>query len=160
MADIDVTNALTGSTHQTKHGAVTLPYKTDVNIKWADVLAEKGSAVAALDVVQAIRIPAGTAVLAAGVQIVTPADSTTLTLDVGTGVDADAWVDGFDGKAAAGEFSQFPAAYQPITATAEDTIDVTLATLTGTLTAGEVTVWAVLLDITATSKPGIVQVGS
>tara|TARA_Y100000782_G_C10170844_1_gene259708 strand:+ start:1798 stop:2280 length:483 start_codon:yes stop_codon:yes gene_type:complete len=160
MADIDVTNALTGSTHQTRHGAVTVPYRTDVNINFAEVLAEKGSALAAADVIQAIRIPAGSVALAAGVSVVTPADSTTLTLDVGTGVDADAWVDGFDGKSAAGTYSQFPAAYQPITMVAEDTLDVSLATLTGTLTAGEVVVWVLLLDITPTSKPGLVQLGS
>lgn len=160
MATVDVTNALTGATHQTRHGAVTVPYRTDVNITVAEALAAKGSALAAADVIEAIRVPAGTLILSAGVSVVTPGDSTTLTLDVGTAVDADAWVDGFDGKSAAGTYSQAPAAYQPIMAVAEDTIDVTLATLTGTLAAGEFVVWAVLLDVSPTSKPGLVQLGS
>lgn len=160
MATVDVSQALTANTHPSRHGAVRVPYVVDQDVDIADVLTAKGSALAASDVVTVLRVPAGTLIMAGGVEIVTPGDSTTLTYDVGTGVDADVFVDGVDGKSAAGTYAQAPAAYQPVLAVAEDTVDVTLATLTGTLTTGKIRVWAMFCDVTDIPSPGLAKVGS
>lgn len=124
------------------------PYMVQTELDFAVALADKGSALAGTDVIPTIAVPAGTMILAAGAQVVTPTDATATTVDIGTGVDADVFVDGFDSKSAAGTYAQAPAAYQPVMAVADDNIDVTIASLTGTLAAGKLRVWAVLMDVT------------
>lgn len=141
------------------------PYIASVEIDFADALTAKGSALAAADVIEAINIPAGSVVLAAGIQTLVADDATTLTLDLGTAGDADGWVDGYD-QAAAAALDYATSIIPNTTATEQfhadaDTIDVTLATLTGTLTEGKIRVWAYIADISyAVKQPGIVQIGS
>jgi hypothetical protein len=155
MATVDISKPQGGG-HPTRQGPTNVPYTVETVVDFAEVLAKKGSALAAADIVEAIAVPAGSVVLNAGVEVIVPADSTTLTLDVGvTGVDADAFVDGFNGKSAAGTYAQNAAAYQPIVAGAADTVDVAFATLTGDLTAGSARVFAVLLDVSPKKAPGI-----
>tara|TARA_R110000851_G_scaffold269214_2_gene421882 strand:- start:51 stop:476 length:426 start_codon:yes stop_codon:yes gene_type:complete len=120
-------------------------------VDFATALSDKGSALAANDIIPCISVPAGTLILNAGIQVDTVASSGTTTLDLGTGTDVDCFVDGFDADdgTAAGTFAQNAAAYQPILATAADTIDIKLATQSGTaLTTGKVRVFAVLMDVT------------
>lgn len=127
------------------------PYMVQTVLNLATALSDKGSALAAADVIPTIAIPKGTMILNAGIEVDTAITSASaLTLDLGTGVDADVFVDGFDGTSAAGVLSQNPAAYQPVMAVADDNIDVTIATLTGTLSTGKMRVWAVLMDCTDT----------
>lgn len=127
------------------------PYMVQTVLNLATALSDKGSALAAADVIPAIAVPKGTMILNAGIEVDTAITSASaLTLDLGTGVDADVFVDGFDGTSAAGVLSQNPAAYQPVMAVAADNIDVTIATLTGTLSTGKMRVWAVLMDCTDT----------
>lgn len=156
MATITVSD-LQGGGHPSRHGATNLPYTVEAIVDFAEVLAKKGSALAAEDIVEAVAVPAQTLVLSAGVEVLEAADSTTLTVDVGvTGVDTDVWVDGFNAKSAAGTYAQNPAAYQPIVVgAAADTVDIELATLTGSLTAGKLRVFAVLLDVSDKKAPGI-----
>lgn len=123
-------------------------------VDFADLLVEKGSALAAADVFDVISIPAKCLVIAAGINPVTAANSTTLTVDLGDGTDVDRYVDGFDAKAATDGVPIMPttgAAYAqyagPKYYPAADTIDIVLATLTGTLTTGKIRVWAVVADI-------------
>lgn len=128
-------------------------------IDWADAATAKGSALAAADVIEAISVPAGTVIIAAGIQVtsVSTGESADVTLDLGvTTTEPDNFVDGFDlDAAAAGAYAQAPAAYQPIIiggtdgATA-DTLDVLIATATTAPTGGVIRVWAVLQDITDT----------
>jgi len=125
------------------------PYMVQTVLNLATALSDKGSALAAADVIPAIAVPKGTMILNAGIEVDTAITSASaLTLDFGTGVDADVFADGFDGTSAAGVLSQNPAAYQPVMAVADDNIDVTIATLTGTLSTGKMRVWAVLMDCT------------
>jgi hypothetical protein len=127
------------------------PYMVQTVLNLATALSDKGSALAAADVIPTIAVPKGTMILNAGIEVDTAITSASaLTLDLGTGVDADVFVDGFDGTSAAGVLSQNPAAYQPVMAVAADNIDVTIATLTGTLSTGKMRVWAVLMDCTDT----------
>lgn len=129
-------------------GAV--PYLVDVTVDFAAAATAKGSALAAADVIEALSVPANTVILNAGMEVITAlgGESSDTTFDLGTGVDADNFVDGFDADAAAaGAYAQNAAAFQPIVAGTADTIDITIATATTAPTSGEVRVWAVLMDV-------------
>lgn len=127
------------------------PYLVQTVVNIATALSDKGSALAAADVIPAIAVKKGTCILNAGIEVDTAQTSATaLTLDLGTGVDADVFVDGFDGTSAAGVLAQNPAVYQPVMAVADDNIDLKIATLTGTLSTGKFRVWALCMDCTDT----------
>ena len=127
------------------------PYMVQTELNMATALSDKGSALAAGDVIPVIAVEKGTMILNAGLEVVTATSAGTSTCDLGTGVDADAFVDGFDSSSssAAGTLSQNPAAYQPIMCVADDTLDLLLATQSGTaMTTGKFRIWAVLMDCT------------
>jgi len=129
------------------------PYMVQTIVDYPTALTDKGSALAANDIIPCIAVPAGTLILNAGIQIDTVASSGTTTLDLGTGVDVDCFVDGFDADSgtAAGTFAIPAAAYNPLMAVAAETIDIKLATQSGTaLTTGKVRVFALLMDVTDT----------
>jgi len=124
------------------------PYMVQTTLNWATALSDKGSALAASDVIPVIAVPKGTMVLNAGIEVDTASDGSTFTVDLGM-VDADVFVDGFDATSAAAVVAQNPAAYQPVMAVANDNIDVTIATLSGgAVSSGKFRVWAVLMDCT------------
>lgn len=124
------------------------PYMVQTTLNWATALSDKGSALAAADVIPVIAVPKGTMVLNAGIEVDTATDGSTFTVDLGM-VDADVFVDGFDATSAAAVVAQNPAAYQPVMAVADDNIDVTIASLSGgAVTSGKFRIWAVLMDCT------------
>lgn len=157
-----------GSTHQSTFNAVNNSYLVDNLIDLAEVASEKGSAIAQGDVIEALYLPAGTQVLFAGLQVVEEmtGTSTDATVDLGiTGGDVDAFVDGFDldGAAAGAYATPASAAITPATfITTADTLDILVATQTGTITGGKVRVFAHVLDVSDKKKqrPGIAQIGS
>lgn len=151
-----------GTTHPSRNGTTRVPYLVEFDLNYADALTAKGSALAASDVIECIQIPADTVVLGAGACIKVAGDSSTLTLTVGTAADADEWVATLDGKAAAGTYgADVSASPTWNTYAAADTIDVTFATLTGTLTTGKVRVYALLMDVSdLPNNPGIAVIGS
>lgn len=153
-----------GSTHQSVNNNVKKPYVAHLDIDFADALAAKGSALVATDVIPAIYLPAGTVVLDAGIKLIEPANSTTLTVDLGHSAgNPDDFVDGFDAQgSAAGSYAARDAAAAIVGASnAAASMDVTLATLTGTLSSGVIRVWALIVDVDSIPEtPGIVQVGS
>jgi hypothetical protein len=130
-----------------------MPYFKEVLVDFAAAATAKGSALVATDVIEAISVPANTMILNAGFEIITVAggESNDNTLDLGTGVDADVFVDGFDlDAAAAGAYAQNAAAFQPlVVGGTADTIDLTIVTATTAPTSGVVRVFAVLMDIDA-----------
>ena len=144
-----ITTLAGGATAGRTVGSV--PYLVDKNIDFAAAATAKGSALAAADVIEAISVPANTVILNAGLEIVTVlgGESSDNTFDLGTGVDADVFVDGFDADAAAaGAYAQNAAAFQPIVVGATaDTIDITIATATTAPTSGVVRVWAILMNV-------------
>lgn len=140
---------------------VRLPFLVQYELDYAAALVAKGSALAAADIFELIRIPAGCVVIMAGAQIKVAGNSTTLTLGIGTGADDNEWVDALDGKATAGTYgTDLNAAPTINTYAATDTIDVTFQTLTGTLSTGKVRVYALMMDVSDDAVPGIVQLGS
>lgn len=164
MATIDMADFLGASVHQSVH-STRFPFAYhEVSIDLDDAEAEKGSALAAADVIQAIDIPPGSVVMAAGIEVTTAqSGSSVLTLDLGiTGVEADNFVDGFDLVAAvAGDYAATPAAFQPlVVGNTADTLDVLIASLTTTNTGGVIRVWAIIGDITDSRKPGLTALKS
>jgi hypothetical protein len=124
-------------------------YKLEKTIDFAEVLAEKESALAADDIIKVFDIPIKHAVMAANIHPVVAADATTLTLDLGftssPEADPDNFVDGFDATQTSTDGVPVFAA-QGYT-TAATTLDMELATLTGTLTSGQVKVVAWIVDM-------------
>ena len=128
-----------------------VPYLVDVTIDFAAAATAKGSALAAADVIEALSVPVNTVILNAGLEVITAlgGESNDTTFDLGTAVDADVFVDGFDADAAAaGAYAQNAAAFQPlVVGSTADTIDITIATATTAPTSGEVRVWAILMNV-------------
>ena len=122
------------------------PYMVQTILNLATALSDKGSALAASDVIPVIAVPKGNMVLNAGIEVDTASDGSTFTVDLGM-VDADVFVDGFDATSAAAVVAQNPAAYQPVMAVADDNIDLTIATLSGgAVSTGKLRIWAVMMD--------------
>tara|TARA_R110000823_G_scaffold307468_2_gene430536 strand:- start:5506 stop:5991 length:486 start_codon:yes stop_codon:yes gene_type:complete len=122
------------------------PYMVQTVLNLATALSDKGSTLAAADVIPVIAVPKGNMVLNAGIEVDTASDGSTFTVDLGM-VDADVFVDGFDATSAAAVVAQNPAAYQPVMAVANDNIDLTIASLSGgAVTTGKLRIWAVMMD--------------
>ena len=133
------------------------PYMVQTVLNLATALSDKGSALAASDVVPVIAVKKGTMILNAGIEVDTASDGSTFTVDLGM-VDADVFVDGFDGTSAAAVVAQNPAAYQPVMAVADDNIDLTIASLSGgAVTTGKMRIWAVMMDCTDQGNDGTAQ---
>ena len=131
--------------------AAPVPYLVEKYIDFAAAATAKGSALAAADVIECITVPANTLILNAGFEVTTVmgGESSDNAFDLGTGLDVDNFVDGFDADAAAaGAYAQNAAAFQPVVigATA-DTIDLLIQAATTAPTSGVVRVWAVLISV-------------
>lgn len=155
-----------GATHYSRTNAK-VPYVAEWDIDLADVATEKGSAIAASDVIEALYVPAGTYVHAAGFQVVEEmtGTSTDAALDMGiTGGDVDKFVDGFDLDAAAVGAYTTPAAGTATTTDAlfktADTIDILVVAQTGTITGGKLRVWAIMTSVEEVPSPGRALLGS
>jgi len=134
------------------------PYLVQTVLNLATALSDKGSALAASDVIPVIAVKKGTMILNAGIEVDTASDGSTFTVDLGTGVDGDVFVDGFDATSAAAVVAQNPAAYQPVMAVADDNIDLTIASLSGgAVSSGKLRIWAVMMDCTDQGKDGTAQ---
>ncbi len=146
----------------TRHGNTAVPYLVEQEIDLSKIATQKGSALAAGDIVEAIKVPAGSVVLLAGLaaKTVKAGSSTDVALDFGiTGNDPDRFVDGWVyGTAAAGDFAPFATtAITPIAFSAvSETLDILIAAQSGTVTGGIVRAWAVLLDVNDRPQGGIV----
>jgi len=164
MATIDLADfagaGIPQSTHSTRFPFY---FIENANVDLDDAEAEKGSALAANDVIQVLDIPANSVILAAGIEVLTAqSGSSVLTFDLGvTGGDVDNFVDGFDVVAAvAGDYAAQPVAYAPVVVATADTLDILIASLTTTNTGGVFRVWAIVADIDGTRKPGLTALGS
>ena len=125
------------------------PYFVEVEIDLAAAATAKGSALVATDVIEAITVPAGHAVMFAGTEIITaPAGGTSATFDLGiTGGDVDAFVDGGAiTSATAGTYAALANTATPIVFGSEDTIDMLLIGTTVD-TSGVIRVYAYMMDI-------------
>ena len=162
MATISVIRSTEVDLHVSRDGNVKTPYLVERDIDVAELVAKKGSALAAADVIEAIKLPAQTALLAVIVGKLEASNATTLTFDIGISTDPDGYIDGYDAQAAAvgsvGTAVITPAPLNVVNA--GDTVDITFATLTGTLTAGKFRVAALVVDVTDAKAPGRAALGS
>jgi len=145
--------AITGQVSTARGGTVRgrMPYLVDVSIDLAQAATDKGSAVVATDTIQAITVPANTAILAAGIETTTaPAGGSSFSVDLGvTGGDVDTFVDGYAVTgSAAGAYASIPATGSGMAyvGSAADTLDL-LCIGTTVDTSGVLRVWAILMDI-------------
>ena len=83
------------------------PYMVQTVLNLATALSDKGSALAAGDVIPVIAVKKGMMVMNAGIEVDTASDGSTLTVDLGM-IAAEDFVDGFDGTSAAGVVAQNP----------------------------------------------------
>jgi len=164
MATIDLADyagaGIPQSTHSTRFPFY---FIENANVDLDDAEAEKGSALAANDVIQVLDIPANSVIIAAGIEVLTAqSGSAVLTFDLGvTGGDVDNFVDGFDVVAAvAGDYAAQPVAYAPVVVPSADTLDILIASLSTTNTGGLFRVWAIVADVDGTRKPGLTALGS
>ena len=142
-----VTTLVGGKTAGRTAGSV--PYLVDTTIDLAAAATAKGSALAANDVIEAISVPTNTAIMAAGIEVITAATGgTAFSVDLGvTGGDVDAFVDGFTvTSAAAGAYATAATAGPVVVGGTADTLDL-LCLGTTPDTAGVLRVWAVLMDV-------------
>lgn len=91
--------------------------------------------------------PAQTVILAAGVEVTEAlAGASALTFDLGTGLDDDEFVAAY-AMAGASAGAVAPSLPGIAYVGAEDTLDLTVDTLTGTATGGKLRVWALVMDV-------------
>lgn len=126
------------------------PYLIQNTLDIAAQIAVNGADYGAGDTETMLNVPKGTAILSAGIEVVTSATGTTGTVDLGfTGGVVDKYVDGLDIVGASdGDYGSTPAAEaaQVMVTTADDTIDLLFVT-EDALTAGKLRVWAVCMDV-------------
>lgn len=126
------------------------PYLIQNTLDIAAQIAVNGADYGAGDTETMLNVPKGTAILSAGIEVVTSATGTTGTVDLGfTGGVVDKYVDGLDIVGASdGDYGSTPAteAAQVMVTTADDTIDLKFVT-EDALTAGKLRVWAVCMDV-------------
>lgn len=162
MATISLAPALTANTSPQGHANVKRPYMVWKEVDLAAAVTAKGSALAQGDVIEVVRIPAGS-ILLGGFAKKTAAmtgTSTDLTFDVGvTGGDVDVLVDGWDFDAAAVNAVNNSGVQTQTYFGTSDTIDILFATQTGTVTGGKVVVGVILQDIEGitASRQGLAQ---
>ena len=124
------------------------PYFVQHELNFATAVTDKGTALAAGDVIPGLTIPANTLILHAGFEVTEAhaGTSTDVELDLGiTGGDLDNFVDGFDFD---GAYAPTPAAYNPvIVGGTSDTLDIEIQAMTGTTTGGKIRMFATLMDI-------------
>jgi len=131
----------------------------DIVIDFAAAAVAKGTALAAADVIEALDIPSGAEVIAAGLEVISPiTGATVLTVGLGiTGLAASGFVSAYDLFAAtAGAYAPKNTAAYPLTVgAAADTVDLIISSQTGTITGGVIRVYAVYADVRGTRRPGL-----
>lgn len=148
---------------------VRLPHIIEVKVSAEQLIAAKGTALAAADVFDVFKVVPGTIVKGVWLKKTKAhvGSSTDLALDVGiTAVDADYWVDGyaFD-DLAVGTIAPVAAGAVAVPfgyiAEAATTITVLIQAMTGTWTSGSFVLYIELLDLTdSKAAASIAQLGS
>lgn len=152
MATVDITPSsavLTAGSHS-DNGFTRKPYSKSVFVTGAAALAAKGSALAAADVIQFLDIPPKTVVLGALIDVITADTGTTATVDLGYGGNVDVFSDGVDISGSTG-MGALGTNGKVITSaalfTVADTLDLTLATYSGSNDDWVIRVEVLFLDV-------------
>jgi len=148
--------ALGDNTTSVAHGATARgrqPYMIEYVLDFAQAVTDKGSALAANDVIPGLTIPANTLILAAGWEVIEAhtGTSTDTDFDFGiTGGDLDNFVDGYDfDGASVGDYAFKPTQTPVLVGGTADTLDIEIQAMTGTTTGGKVRLFAICMDVDA-----------
>lgn len=164
MATVSMADASTRSQRPSRAANVKVPYLVEFVLDLADAATAKGSALAASDVIECIRIPAETAVLMAGFEVVTAVagGSADVAVTLGDGSDPNRWVDTFDLDAAsAGAHGTVViATANPTVFASADTIDLVISAATTAPTSGTLRVYALMVDVSNAKAPGLAALKS
>lgn len=164
MATVSLADAASRVQFPSRASNVKVPYLVEKVIDLAAAATAKGTALAANDVLEAIRIPAETVVLFAGfeVTVAQTGGSADQAILLGDGVDPNRWVDTFDLDAAvAGDYGPIViATANPTVFKGTDTIDITISAATTVGTAGKIRVYACMVDASDAKNPGLAQLKS
>ena len=149
MAATTTALATTNTTHGVTYGRSTSlsPYLVEQTINFADQnIDANGSTIECVD------IPANSVCMFAGIEVMTALSNTAsdATVDLGlSGGDADAWVDGFDidGASAGAYSSVLVATANPQIVDAATPLKMTFAGTAGTISAGVLRVFAIVMPV-------------
>lgn len=141
-----ITSLLKAATGNSQRGRN--PYMVENTIDIVATTVDPSSA----DVVQAITIPAGTKILAAGVEVVESATMNTgtdATVTLGA-ADADEYVTAFDIDGASdGDYAPSVTVSADVVLSSADTLDLTFAGTGASFTAGKLRVYAIMMDVSS-----------
>lgn len=140
-------NTLTSARGSSQRGRN--PYMVQGTLDFAQAATDKGSALAAADVIPVLTIPANTVILGAGIEVTAAhaGTSTNTAFDLGIAGGAN-FVDGFDfDGASVGDYATMQTTAPVVIGGTADNLDVTLQAMTGTTTAGKVRVFAIVMDV-------------
>ena len=141
-----ITSLLKAATGNSQRGRN--PYMVENTIDIVATTVDPSSA----DVVQAITIPAGTKIMAAGVEVVESATMNTgtdATVTLGA-ADADEYVTAFDIDGAAdGAYAPSATVAADVVLASADTLDLTFAGTGASFTAGKLRVYAIMMDVSS-----------
>jgi|TARA_S200002703_G_scaffold78259_1_gene67397 hypothetical protein len=141
-----ITSLLKAATGNSQRGRN--PYMVENTIDIVATTVDPSSA----DVVQAITIPAGTKIMAAGVEVVESATMNTgtdATVTLGA-ADPDEYVTAFDIDGAAdGAYAPSATVAADVVLASADTLDLTFAGTGASFTAGKLRVYAVMMDVSS-----------
>ncbi len=162
MATISLSNVTGSNKAPVQTSNLKVPYLIWKEVDFAAAAAAKGSALAASDIIEAVRVPKDHAVLRAFVKKTSAitGTSTDLTLHLGiTGLSSNVFGNGWDYDAAVvGTYGTHAGAQTPAyPLAASDTVDITIATQSGTFTGGKAIVYVEVVDLTTNQRGSIAQ---
>ena len=149
MATVSQASATSAGTHPSR-ALRNMPYMVDATINFATATTTKGSALAASDVITALNLPAQSAVITAGYEVLSAiTGDVTMSLGV-TGVAAAAFVSGatLNTSSAVGAYpASASAGYTIVNGATATTLDLLIATSTTAISAGTIRVFALIVDV-------------
>lgn len=166
MANIVTAKPATSAGHVSKFGPnVRLPYLVEVEITAAQLIATKGSALAAADTIDVINVPANTVVLGAWLLKADTFAGTSADLALSFGLSGGtanqfvaSWV--YPGAAVGSYGTAGAGAPAGLTVAAATPMRITVSAQTGTWTGGSIRAQVLLLDLSDKGEGSIVKLGS
>lgn len=161
MATISLANSVGSNKAPVQTTNLKVPYMIWREVDLAAAATAKGSALAAADVIEALRVPKDHVILRAFAKKsnAMTGTSTDAAFSLGvTGVSAAAFATAWGYAAAAvGSYATPTAPQVVLPLTASDTIDLLITTQTGTVTGGKIIVYAEVVDMSVQQRAAIAQ---
>jgi len=164
MATVSLAEAATRTQRPSGGANIKRPYLVEFTLDLAAAATAKGSALAAADVIQCIRVPAESVVLFAGLEVVTAqaGGSADQSIGLGDSGSTSRWVAAFDlDAAAAGAHAPIAVATaNPTVFGTASTVDLIITAATTVGTSGVLRIYACMVDVSNKANPGLAQLKS